>query len=714
MNRTTRLLGLLLTGGAFLLSPPSVHAQNTGTTDASSPPETIEVVGQRQHYRGDVPLIELPQNVQTLSGDLLKQLDVTRLDEALDLSGSVARQNNFGGLWDAYAIRGFAGDENVPSGFLVNGFNGGRGFGGPRDVSNVDKIEILKGPDSALFGRGEPGGTVNIITKQPKFEEPTGSISASIGSYDAYRTDVDATGAVLPWLAARFNGAYENDGSFRDTVKTEKYILAPSFLAQLSDSDSLSYSLYDSYTTVPFDRGIIAVNGVFLVPNSRFLGEPGNGPTRADALDHQLEYQHKFDNDWVLLAGFGDLETSLRGFGEDPEFAAARQPLFTTGNILSRRRISRDYKSSDRVPRAELSGRFETFGLVHHLLTGVDYEDFILDQVQGRFRPPVFNPSLTLAQMNAINIYNPVYGILPPLSPFTNKVEKDITWGGYIHDQIDVTQEIKIRAGLRYDDFHQALLDRLANSKSHQHETALSPTVGAVYEFNPNFSVYASYGMGFRPNTGFDAHGNAFKPETTRSYEIGAKAQALDGMLSGTLALYTMQKSNVLTSDPFNAGFSLAIGSAKSKGVELDVTGQLPWQMQLWLSYAYTDAYVASTVLDPDFGRVTSAGAPLINVPGNSLSALLIKSFDVYDHGASVGVGLNFVDRRLGETGTNFYLPSYTIVRLLGSFDVTDNFQVSAEITNLFDEVYYPSSYAQLWVNPGAPREFSIKGTYRF
>jgi iron complex outermembrane receptor protein len=185
-------------------------------------------------------------------------------------------------------------------------------------------------------------------------------------------------------------------------------------------------------------------------------------------------------------------------------------------------------------------------------------------------------------------------------------------------------------------------------------------------------------------------------------------------MLSGTLALYKTRKSNVLTSDPVHAGFSMAIGSAESKGVELDVNGELPWGFRLWLSYAYTDAYFANSLLDPDFGRLLPAGSPLINIPANEGSILVTHDFTVEGHTLTVGGGINYVDKRLGETGTSFYLPSYTLVRLLGSYEVVDNFVVSAEITNLFDQVYYPSSYAQLWVNPGAPREFSLKGTYHF
>ena len=125
----------------------------------------ITVTAARQPYRGDFTVQETPAAITTIDGTWLNNNNILRLTDALDLNASIARQNNFGGLWDAFAVRGFAGDENLPSGYLVNGYNNGRGFGGVRDVSGIEKIEVLKGPQAALYGRGEPGGVINIVTK---------------------------------------------------------------------------------------------------------------------------------------------------------------------------------------------------------------------------------------------------------------------------------------------------------------------------------------------------------------------------------------------------------------------------------------------------------------------------------------------------------------------------------------------------------------------
>jgi len=700
---------------SLLVIPAALAADASASTEV----EQVVVTAQKQAYRGDTPLQELPQSVQTLSAELLKDVGVTRLNDALDMVSGVARQNNFGGLWDAYAIRGFAGSENLPSGFLVNGFNAGRGFGGPRDLSDVDRIEVVKGPASALFGRGEPGGTVNIITKKPLFKEQ-GSVALSGGSYQNYRAEADLTGPFTESVAGRINGAYEHAHSFRDTVTSSKYVVSPSLFARLGEHTSISYEFELVHQEAPFDRGVVARNGVLgTVPISTFLGEPGNGPTVVNAYSNQLNFQHDFNTDWTLLVGFGALNTSLQGTAEDPELGAARNPFLLTGtflptNILSRRRISRNYHGNDLVPRTEISGRFDTVGLQHHILFGADYDYFKLDEVQGRYRPPTVTATSTLAQLNAIDIFNPVYGILPPLLPFTNTLERDQAWGVYAHDQIDLTAQWKFHAGVRYDNFRQRLEDGIAHSVSHQKVTATSPSFGLVYEPATALSLYASYGKGFRPNTGQNAQGVAFAPETTKSYEVGAKFQTPENTVSGTLAVFKMDKTNVLTADPSNAGFSLAIGAAKSKGVEADVTARLPLNLRAIFSYAYVDAYVSKAFLDPNFVRPLAVGTPLINIPAHSGNVTLLEDLAIGQKMLTLGAGVNYVDKRLGETGTAFYLPSYTLVKLVASFDVTENLQIWAEVNNLLDKEYYPNSYAQLWINPGTPRTFMARGTYKF
>ena len=695
---------------------PTRLAQVQSAPVSSGAMEKIEVSAQRQHYRGDVAVEDLPQSVQVITGETLKQVGAVKLNDALDLATGVARQNTFGGLWDGFAIRGFAGDLNVPSGYLVNGFNGGRGFGGLRDTSSVERIEILKGPGSALFGRSEPGGTVAITTKKPQFT-PEGSISLAAGSYDFKRVEGDYTTPLNDWTAVRINGAYEDSDSFRETVHTKREFLSPSILSRIGSNTSIWYELEYSKQEIPFDRGVLARRGELgVIPNSRYLGEPGDGPTIAKVLGHQAELQHVFWKNWVLLVGGAFRNTKLDGIGENPEFAAARNPFFTDGQTLARQRRFTNYESDDAVGRAEVSGGFKTGSVGHHILFGADYENFKLDRLQRRYRPPAFNAGTTLAVSNAVNIFNPIYGNAPAANQNVfNDTETDKSYGAYLTDQMDLTDALKLRLGARHDSFKQTIDNRLATLQPPKQDvTKFSPSAGLTYKLSDAMSVYTAFAKGFRPNTGFDVQRNPFEPEETKSGEVGLKFQLLEGDVSGNLALFKMKKTNVITADPNNAGQSIAIGGAESKGVEFDLSGRLPGQVTVMFSYAYTDAISASNVLDPDFGRVVASGDPLLNIPKHNASLLLLKDFDLVGHKLTVGGGAKYVSRRLGETGTKFYLPGYSLVRLQATYEVMRNLSVTGEVTNLTDKVYYPASFAALWVYPGAPRQFQVRATLKF
>lgn len=719
MSTSRKLRRALILAAAGPLGTATLFAQTApapASGNAVNSLEKVEVSAQRAHYRGDVAVEDLPQSVQVISGDMLKQIGAVKLNDALDLAASVARQNTFGGLWDGFAIRGFAGDLNVPSGYLVNGFNSGRGFGGLRDTSSVERIEILKGPGSALFGRSEPGGTVSITTKKPQFKSE-GSLGFALGSYDFKRIEGDYTTPLSDSTAVRINGAFEDADSFRDTVHTKRTFASPSILSKLSKDTTVWYELEYSKQELPFDRGVPAVNGVLgVIPNSRYLGEPGDGPTTVEVLGHQVELQHSLGKNWVMLLGAAFRNTKLDGIGQNPEFAAARNKFFTDGQTLARQRRFTNYESEDTVLRAELSGGFKAGGVGHHILFGTDYEKFKLDRLQTRYRPPAFNATTTLATSNAVNIFNPVYGNAPAANQNVfNDTENDKSYGIYLTDQMDLTDALKFRAGVRYDSFKQSIENRLATLQPPKQDlTATSPSVGLTYKVTDALSFYTSFAKGFRPNTGFDVNRQPFAPEETKSGEVGMKFSLMDGDMSGGLAIYKMKKTNVITADPVNAGQSIAIGGAESKGVEFDVGARLPGQITAMFSYSYTDAISTANVLDPDFGRVVASGDPLINIPKQNASLLLLKDIDLAGHKLTFGGGAKYVSKVLGETGTKFFLPGYTLLRLQATYEVTRSFSVTGEVTNLTDKVYYPASFAALWVSTGAPRQFQLRANYKF
>ena len=712
---STLRLAFAASTAAIALSS-AAHAQQPAAAAADG---EIVVTAMKRQYFGDTPVKEIPQAVQFLEGKLLDNLNITRLDTALELASGVSKQNNFGGLWDSFAIRGFAGDENFPSGFLVNGFNGGRGYGGPRDASNVERIEVLKGPNSALFGRGEPGGTINIVTKKPTFEQG-GSFSIGAGSFETYRAEGDFNLPLNDSVAIRINGSFEDAGSFRDTVDTRKYTLTPSLLAKLSEDDLFTYELEYVNQEVPFERGVVAIptvnaNGTIsynlgAIPNSRFLGNPNDGPVKVEVLGHQLQYQHDFSEDWTLMLGAGYKHTTFKGFSSDPELVLGRQRLDNDGRTLTRQRRFRDYSTTHMVFRGEISGKLETGSIIHNIRIGGDWDKFKIKTFQTRYRP------VAADQSYAIDIFNPNYNIPAPTPNVViqNSTEIQKAWGIYAQDQIEITEQLKVRFGGRYDDFSQDIALRTNNTNPKKSYTKFSPMAGLVFEPSRSVSLYASYGKGFRPNSGVGFDGLPFLPETSKSYEVGAKFVTPDGRLTSTVSLYTMKKDNVLTTDPANAGFSKPVGAAKSKGFEFDLNAKLPAGFELFVTYAYTDAGWATNALDPNFGFQILKGDPLINIAKHQGNALLFKNFAIGDHEAMLGAGVSHVGRRLGETATTFFLPSYTIAKLIGSFNITEQIKLSADVNNLFNKKYYASSYAALWIQPGAPRSYNIRASVEF
>lgn len=713
-NLRNSLLNGIATGGAALALSTPLLAQSQDS-DASGI-ETIEVTGTRQAYRGVFDAMETPQSAQILDLETLEDAGAFDLVTALDLSASVARQNNFGGLWNAFAVRGFVGDENLPSNYLVNGFNAGRGFSGPRDISGIEAVEVLKGPKSALLGRGEPGGTVNIVTKRPQFKTE-GQVRATYGRFDQLRFDGDYQTTLTDNVAIRLVGFWEDADSFRDTVETKRYGFTPSVAVTLGDATQFVYELEYAKQEIPFDRGVVTVDGELgVIPTSTFLGEPGDGPLEGEVLGHQLELEHDFSEDWSALVGFTYRDTSLEGFSTEPELSTSRQLLLVDGENLTRQRRYRDYDADFTAFRAEVAGKFETGPFSHRILLGGDYDKFVNDQMFMRYRAPGLSSSPTLEQLIAIDIFNPVYGQYPSpnVSPLTDRVETQEAYGFYLQDQITLSERLELRVGLRYDSFDQTIENRLADSVFENDADRVSPQAGLVFKATDTISLYASYGEGFRQLTGADVNGNGFDPNTTDAFEAGLKFDLNGGRLQGIATYFRINQDNILVGDPENPFNLLAIGSARSQGFEFDLTGEIADGLNVLFSYAYVDAETRSDVLDPNFNLPIEAGARLINIPDHTLSAQIAKDLDILDRPGRVGAGVLHVGDRLGETATDFELPAYTTARIFAEYSPIDGVNVGASIDNLFDEEFYTNSFSSLWVQPGAPRTWRLFVEYSF
>ncbi len=646
----------------------------------------------------DTPVRDLAQSVRVLSETLLADAGVTRLDQALDLASGVARQSNLGGLWDSYAMRGFTGDPNFGSDYMVNGFNSSRGYNGRRDTVTTASVEVLKGPASALYGRGEPGGTVNITTKKPLFQ-PEYALQVSGGSHGSWRTTADATGPLGERVAYRLGAAQERSGSDRDHVESRGSMISPSFLWMPSEDTTVSYELEASKQKATFDRGVVAIDGQLgRVPRHAFYGEPADGPITTESTGHQLFVQHQFNEDWSLQTGLSYRESSLEGLATEARFLQADK------RTLVRQRRGRDFAANDLSGRFEVLGHVRAAGLTHHLLMGVDAYRFVDRRKINR-----------VATSTPIDLYDPVYGATPPamsLSTWTREVQDSHAL--YLQDQIDIGEHWKLLLGARHDRYEQSVLNRRTGISTDQSLSATSPRAGVVYQPGKTVSLYATASRSFRPNSGVSRAYTPFPAEKGRSSEVGAKYDAADGRLSATLAVYRIEKNNVLTPDPVDPNsFSIAAGEVRSQGVELDVGGEVARDLRLSLAYAYTDAQVTED------NNAFLVGRQLANVPRHSASLLLVQGFALGSGRATAGIGLNVVASREGAvaplTATDdFKLPGYATVKLLASYRLDRHWLLSLDLDNVLDRTYYASSYSQVWVAPGNGRRAVLSARYSF
>jgi iron complex outermembrane receptor protein len=671
----------------------------------NQPIEKIAVT-YKQAYRGDIPQKQMPQSIETLDNAVLDQKGITQLQDALDFSASISRKNNSGALWDSFSIRGLSGNENMPSGYLINGFSGGRGFSGPRDVSNIEYIEVLKGPGSALYGRSEPGGTVNIMTKKPQFEQQ-GELKLSLGSDNFNRVEGDYTNGINDNTAFRINGAWQDSDSYRDEVYTHKKVVTPSIYHQINASTSITYEFEYVDLAQLFDRGVVVLNDNFnTVPNSRYLGNPNDGDTQVYSRGHQVTLNHDINNEWSLVVGANYRSSTLTGFSSDAELAPLRQSLFDDGRTLTRQQRYRDYEVDDTSLKFELSGHFDTAGITHHLLMGADAYKY--DLRTGLYRYRGGNGTYT------IDIYQPNYNVArPEVGLLYENNEQQDAYGIYVQDQMDLTDKFKLLVGLRFDSVDQDILETKSAVLSSSSQSQVSPRIGLVYELNNAVTLYSSYSEGFLPLSGTDASGDPFGFEYSDSFEVGAKF-SYQG-ITGTLALFDATKSNMLVADPVNVGFSAPIGKANSKGVELDLSTYITEDTKFNLSYAYIDASTANDIINADWGVPIKKGSPLVNVPKNNLNLTLSHKTALLGKELELGASYQYTSERLGDAADlTFNLPSYQLVGIFGQVNLTERIKLNISVNNIFDEEYAQSSYNALWVYPGAPTQFKMSLAYQF
>jgi iron complex outermembrane receptor protein len=585
--------------------------------------------------RTDTPLIQVPQSVGVVTRQVIEDQKAVRVEQALrNVSGmaigSIAQGRAAN---DTMFCRGF------PCAFFKNNlrnddFQQAFAF---RDIANIQRLEVLKGPASVLYGRSEPGGIINILTKQP-LPDRYASIDQIIGSYGYYRTMMDATGPLNEGetFLYRINGAYENTESFRDFVHGQRYFIAPVFTWRAGSNTTVTVEAEYIRDRLSSDGGLPAIGQkIAPLPRSRFLGEPFDS-TGVEEARVSLRLAHRFNENWHIESQFRADESTITGHFTNP------LAVLPDNQTLTRSIIDQLADTSSYYWRNDVIGKLATGSIKHTILTGVEI---------GRQ-----NTSLdrALAPFGSINIYNPLYNqtFVPPLNlaRFSRSIANAV--GGYVQDQIAVLDNLHVLVGARGDYFYQH--STIQNGDTKAENFGFSPRIGVTYQPIPAVAFYANVTRSFQPTFGpFAAVSNLYLPTTGTQYEAGMKTDIVPGRLTSTVAVYRILKKNVLAIDPTNFLLQVQTGAQQSQGVEFDLTAQLTDAWKMIATYAYTDARIAA---DTTF----KVGNRLPLVPRHTASF-----WTTYDwqggplKGFGAGAGVFIAGERAGDLNNSFELPGY-------------------------------------------------------
>jgi len=655
---------------------------------ADGPVQGYRATRSASATRTDTAIHETPQSISVVPAQVVEDIGATRLEDALDYAGGVERGNNFGGQGlTEFLVRGFSTQEFYRNGFAVN-----RGYPNMPDASTLERIEVLRGPASMLYGRGDPGGTFNIVSKQPQAERRT-VLGSQVNTDGLRRGTLDTTGALDESAAFtyRLNLVAEGSDSFRDHVESERYNIAPVLRWQLSDDTALILEGDYLHNRHPMDRGLTRYpNQAGDLSRDRFLGEESAGKLTNQNATTQLRLEHQLDSQWMLRGGIQYLDGSLDGG------AVENNGLAADGRTVGRNYSERWLNWNDLAVQVNLEGHFDAAGLAHTLLLGVEFDDFNYDSQIDR--------SGGATSDFPIDLYDPVYGQpLPALTRTTTYDDENLkSYAFFLQDQIALTERLTAQVGARLERFEQRYENKLTPAGSwDQAHNAVSPRFGLIYDLTEELAVYANTSRSFKPNRGADRSSQAFDPEKGIAHEVGIKYELPEHDLSVTAALFHITKENVLTSDPLDSNYQVAAGEARSRGFDISVAGNITPQWRVIGGYAYVDAEVTESS-----SASMPTGTRLVNVPRHSFNLL-----DTYEFaegplaGLGVGMGVKYVgDRKGGATSTAFDMDAYTTVDLLAYYPLTERVRLNLNLNNLFDEEYEERAWGNIWAYPGAPR----------
>ena len=722
--------------------------------------QEVEVIGRKESsYKNTNSFIgtktasalkEVPQSVGYVTKELILDQGATTVNEVVKNISGVNQNSSY----NDFSIRGFRATGNRNSGNLLNGMRAQTSLWKQSSLANIERVEVIKGPASALFGNAAPGGVINRVTKKPLFENKN-SITVGVGSWNTLKTYGDFTGPLNPkkTLLYRLNLGYEKTDSFRDLQGSESIIAAPSFSYIPNEKTHINVDFVYQNFNGKIDRGqsVPADGNVYSTPISRSLSA-ANDFLKENTLNTTIALTHKFSDHISLNAIY--LNSS---YSEDMlEHTQANLYYKQIGNGANAFRYADPNKvmmTANQRKRYFANNSFNTYFnfnfntgiLKHKLLVGYDY--FISEQKAGSSsisaqgylsndKTKVVNTYTTTANVLAGSVQTPTTNVpvFDLYDPIAGNAYKDISkyiWkqntlnpyeeyshGVYVQEQIDISI-VKLLVGLRQEWFTETLNKETTKEISRQ-TSAFIPRVGLVVEASENINLYSTWVKGFQPQganiqSDPDRYGGPFDYMKSELYEVGLKTEWFNKRLSATLAIFKITQENSLEQSPKagKADWRVPVDE-ESNGFELDVAGQILPNFSVVANYAYTDARIVKL---KEEGAIKDLNVQRPSTPRHAANLWTKYIFENGSlKGLGAGIGVSYASERLGQVGrraTAASYPDYTLLNAVLYYKVKD-VQLQLNVNNVLNRTYWISGYDNLRNFPGAPRNINASVTYRF
>lgn len=636
---------------------------------------------------------EIPQSVSVIERERLEQQNLFSLDEAMQQATGVTVQP-WESMTTAYYVRGFKVDsfefDGVPT--LL-----GNTASSPQDMAIYERVEILRGANGLLHGSGNPAATVNLVRKRPQHDFSS-SFTLSAGSWNRYRSEVDVGGPLTESgnVRGRMVAAYGGSDQFYDVAGEDTRLLYGTTEFDLTPYTLLTVGAqYQNIDSIP------SVTGIPMAEDGSSLGL--SRKTYLDASWNRWEWdtyrafgslEHQLSSGWVskISAEYQDADSRLLyggSFGAvDPETGDGGQL------IVGAYKFDSDQRSLD----ANLNGPVRLFGRSHDLLVGLSWSRSETEQYSANPVTPLNVP---------INVYrwDPHSVPQPEFGPYTSPGETTTTQkGGYAMGRFELAEPLTLVLGGR-----ASWWDQETPTSRFKPDRQFTPYGGLIWDFARDWSWYASYAESYQPQTQQTWDGDPLRPVEGETYETGVKTELAGGRLNLSLATFRIDLENNPQVDPDHPGigrntYYISGGKVRSEGIELEATGHITQNWLLAAGYTYnTTEYLADTV-SPSGTRYASF------TPRHILR--LWSNYDLPWQGRrwSIGGGLQAQSSHSTESGdVTLHQGGYTLVNLRLGYRINDNWNVAANIDNLFDKTYYQKFFNPNWNNRyGEPRSFNV------